>query len=217
MSPRQSSTVLLTGFGPFPGVSVNASAILAGRLSERLRARHPAFEVVTAVLPVEWETVGAHIAALLTQHRPSLALHFGVSHNAQGFVFETRAANACRLAADAQGSWPAAGSVDAAGPQYRTVGLPAETIVSRLTGLGLPAELSDDAGGYLCNALLYKSLGCEQARHGRLKAGFVHIPTELAGYGYDGQQSAPTCPLSWEQAVDGGLEIVAACLEGSRS
>jgi pyrrolidone-carboxylate peptidase len=45
-------------------------------------------------------------------------------------------------------------------------------LVEVLTGLGLDAELSDDAGDYICNHTLYLSLGSSVP-----SVGFIHLPT----------------------------------------
>ena len=92
------------------------------------------------------------------------------------------------------------------GRERRRVTLPVKTIVRRLHELGLPAEASDDAGQYLCNAVLYQSLGLIE---GAGMVGFVHLPSALAEDHGEGA-------LTVEQAVAGSLEILAVCLEAPR-
>lgn len=193
--------VLITGFGPFPGVPVNASARLVAALAERATAAFPQAAFHVAVLPAEWDASPAMLAALLAKHQPQLSLHFGVAREAKGFRIETRAANACRLTDDAAGLRPVADWIVKAGDPFRTTTLPAAAITARLTALGIPATVSDDAGGYLCNAILYHALQHAEAAEGGVRTGFIHIPADLSGP-----------PLTFEQALAGALEIVRVCL-----
>src|SRR5690606_34563569 len=78
---------------------------------------------------------------------------------------------------------------------------------------GLAASLSDDAGAYLCNRVLYHSLGHPLCRAGALHTYFVHLPGDLAGHGADGTQPAPDCLLSMSGAVTGGVVLLGAALD----
>jgi pyrrolidone-carboxylate peptidase len=71
--------------------------------------------------------------------------------------------------------------------------------------------VSRDAGGYLCNATLYHSLGCARERPG-CRVGFIHIPAILGRPGAANRGRVGGRTLTREQAHAGGLEILAACL-----
>lgn len=197
-------SVLLTGFGPFPGVEMNASARLVRRLAARARRRFPDYRVATAILPTEWEDGPTRLARHLARARPLLALHFGVSREARGFVIETQGRNACHDSTDAKGRHPPKSQLDDHGPETRPARLPVAAIAERLAAAAFPVATSDDAGGYLCNAVLYRSLAEAEAGTGAALAGFVHIPVDL--------EDADT-PLPLAAALDGGIEIIAACLD----
>lgn len=194
--------VLITGFGPFPRVPVNASGALVGRLAVAARRRFPGAVISSAVLPTEWWRGPRRAESALLRARPDVAIHFGVSSRAEGFVIERRALNVCESSPDGAGELPLAELLDPGGPKQRGSTLPVGAIVKRLWALGLPATPSDDAGTYLCNAVLYTSLGLA-AGSGRM-TGFVHIPAVLAGGG--------ASPLNARQALTGGLEIIGVCL-----
>jgi len=205
---------LLTGFAPFPGVPVNASMRLVRELEAAAKGVFPDTTLSVAVLPTEWLAAPRQLEILIEQARPDLLLHFGVSNGARGFELELRGQNRCVLEPDAAGSLPAAEALDAGGPEVMRVTVPVARIVFRLRQRGIPAFLSHDAGGYLCNATLYHSLA--KARHapGR-RVGFIHIPAGLANPATNRLGRASACPLTWSQAIDGGLEILAACLNRS--
>ena len=97
------------------------------------------------------------------------------------------------------------------GPEFMAATLPVRHIVARLRRRGIPAFVSRDAGGYLCNATLYHSLGCARERPG-CRVGFIHIPATLGRPGAANRGRVGGRTLTWEQAHAGGLEILAACL-----
>ena len=206
-------TIVLTGFGPFPGIPYNASATLVPRLADATRARFPTYRTVYEVLPTDWRESPARLRRLIGKGNIVLALHFGVSKSADGFVLELVGRNQNAERCDASGSLPPSESVLEYGPDLLTCTLPAERICARLKGLGLPCSTSNDAGSYLCNALLYHSLTVAHAAGEPYLAGFVHIPADLAGSGPDACDPHPDCALDWHQALNGALEIVTACIE----
>lgn len=195
--------VLLTGFGPFPGVERNASAELALTLARMGGERHLDVRFVADVVPVDWRHAPLRICALVSQHRPAVSLHFGVSTRATGFVIEAYAYNATRHMPDENGQ--IAGSIDLVSGDRprRSATLPVRRIVRDLRAAGFPAELSSDPGRYLCNAVLYHSLRQATRTQPRLRAGFVHIPATLES-GVDGERSL----ISWPEAIVGGLQLV---------
>ena len=195
-------TVLLTGFGPFPGVVRNASADLVKALVRRARREMPEYRFVSAVLPTQWARIPALIASLHARHTPALVLHFGVAADVSGIRIETAARNVCGSSPDAAGHLPAFPNIEDGGPEIRTVTLPAEEIAATLESEGHPVSLSDDAGGYLCNAALYRSLAIAERRSGSCRTGFVHIPADL---------SQP--PTTFSAALQGALEIMRLALE----
>lgn len=194
--------VLLTGFGPFPGVPSNETERLVPALAAAARATYHAHAIYHEILPTEWTPAPKRLAAVLTALKPVLALHFGVAQDATGFRIECDSHNACQLIPDARGNIPPFLNLISGGSPSQTATVPVEEIVRRLRGLGLPAYASNDAGRYLCNAVLYHSLCFSTSSRTRFRAGFVHIPTDLAG---------PL--LTFEDALRGSLEIVKVCLE----
>ncbi|MFV0368780.1 MAG: pyroglutamyl-peptidase I, partial [Hyphomicrobiaceae bacterium] len=105
-SRQGSPRILITGFGPFPGVDVNMSAELA-KAAQRMTAAHsPDASIIAETLPTEWVRGLARIDELWALHQPSAALHLGVSANATGFVIERAAYNACSPNPDACGQLP---------------------------------------------------------------------------------------------------------------
>lgn len=211
---RHRPAILITGFGPFPTQPRNASSLLADAIAKAAPAHLPGFAIHAETLPTEWRAGPAMLEDLLERLQPVVALHFGVSHRAHGFVVETRARNALSDVIDACGETPDDACVAREGPAALTSTFPARQIVERLRRLGLPAQISRDAGGYLCNSVLYHSLH-HANRHEisgfAVRRGFVHIPDRLIDGAVIGARRGAPSKLSWPGAVEGGLAILAAC------
>jgi pyroglutamyl-peptidase len=210
---RDRPLILLTGFGPFPGAPRNASSLLTAELAQLAARRMPGYVVHAETLPTEWRAGPDRLSALFDEYAPAVVLHFGVSHRARGFVVETRAHNICRPFGDACGEAPAGICLADDGPGELAATLPTGLIVERLRRMGLPVQLSRDAGGYLCNAILYHSL--QRARRDASgmgpRRGFIHIPDRLSPDSASrggGTRRASACQLDWQDALQGGLEIM---------
>jgi len=171
MTPQK---LLVTGFGPFPGVARN----LSGWLAQELARSHDA-ELVAAVLPVCWQGAWAALAPLLDAERPRHVVLFGVSAGARGFCLEQYAYNEVAHTVDALGRHPRAEWLSTRGPAMRKASLPDGEIAAALAGAGLPVETSRDPGRYLCNATLYRTLEWAE-QSGAARAGFIHIPSGIA-------------------------------------
>jgi pyroglutamyl-peptidase len=209
---RRRDTILLTGFGPFPGVTNNASERLVPKLAHLAARRFSAHRVVARILPTEWERAPARLEDLYERERPKLVLHFGVSPNASAFVIETEAHNTRKAAADAAGSLPREDVVVRGGPETLAARLPAQDIAERLTALRFPAVTSRDAGSYLCNAILYRSLVCAEQIAEPEAVGFFHIPQHIPPALLKSRADPNEMRFDWGTALIGGLEIIRTCL-----
>ena len=198
-------TVLLTGFGPFRNVRKNASATLVRRLAREARLALPHCRFAVAVLPTEWVRAPSLLSELYERHAPALALHFGVASNIRGFRIETEARNFCRMSTDAAGSLPVSSCLCEGGAPELAATVAATAIARHLEAQGFEAKLSNDAGGYLCNAVFYHSLVEARVRGDRCKVGFIHIPVDSG------------TPEAAGRIVPGALEILKLALQPSAS
>lgn len=206
--PVDRPRVLLTGFGPFPGIATNASSVLVAELARQLTRAKAPVTLDTAILPTEWKAGPAALQAAVKAFAPDIALHFGVASEVTGIRLETLAQNARIQLADACGHVPRRSLISAIEPAHLLSTFPADAIRTRLERMGIRVELSTDAGRYLCNAALFRSLALTAKAKGAGVAGFVHIPSVLA----DPEQARTLQDFDWTQAVIGSLAIVEICL-----
>jgi pyroglutamyl-peptidase len=171
------ATILITGFGPFPGAPFNPTEPLAAELARR---RHPAFahvRRVAHVFPVSYEAVDRELPALLKRERPEVLLMFGLAGRSKHVRVETRARNALtRLLPDADGQVPVAASIVPGAPTTVPLRAPVRRLVLAARAAGVPTALSHDAGRYLCNYLCWRAAEAARAGGPRLVA-FIHVPS----------------------------------------
>ena len=152
------ATILITGFGPFPGAPYNPTGPLVGELARR---RHPAFanvRRVAHVFPVSYEAVDRELPALLKRERPDALIMFGLAVRARQMRIEMRARNAVtRMLPDVSGRIPLAATILPGGPPTVPLRSPAQRLLSAALATGVPVALSRDAGRYLCNYLCWRA------------------------------------------------------------
>jgi pyroglutamyl-peptidase len=164
--------VLLTGFGPFPGVAENPSGWLAETLAAQTATA--GYELHGHVLPTEWEAVTSLTPRLYTHLQPKVMIHFGVGPRAKTLRIEHSAQNRAARRGDAQGLHPSMSAISPDGQHRLDTRLPVNALAAYLRTRGYAASASRSCGSYLCNFLYYRSL--EWTRQHGGDALFVHVP-----------------------------------------
>ena len=174
-------TLLLTGFGPFPGAPFNPTGALVQRLA---RTRRPALADVTLIAHVfatSYATVERDLPKLIARHKPDALLMFGLAPRAKLLRVETRARNALALLPDAGGHAAPRVKIAPGGPSARALPAPTRHLLTTLRHARVPAALSRDAGRYLCNYLIWRAAEAAAKPHGPRLAAFVHVPNIRRG------------------------------------
>jgi pyroglutamyl-peptidase len=137
--------LLVTGFGRFPGVSVNPSAEVARRVAASPRWRRLGIEAEALVMPTAYAAIEAVLAPALAGGFDAV-LMIGVAGRARHVRVERRAANrASLLSPDVERRRRTAPAL-APGPSHRASRAGATAALARLRRAGLPCRLSQDAG-----------------------------------------------------------------------
>lgn len=198
MNNTKPTRVLITGFEPFGGSTLNPSQAII----EAIESKTISFAEVklcTALLPVDTSAVYTDIASLWKRHDPDVVLHLGESAKADRLTLERVALNLLDFdLPDNAGKLIHDEQVDPAGPPARFVTLPVRVLQDRLGHCGIQTTLSLSAGAYLCNQVLYLSLAQAQQQGGRM-VGFIHVPS-LPEQVKSGERQAPAMPF--EQLIE---------------
>ena len=168
-------TILLTGFGPFPGAPFNPTGPLVERLA---RLRRPALadtKIVAHVFPTSYAAVDRELPILIAKHRPDALLMFGLAPRTRALRIETRARNAVALLPDAAGAARAA-KIAPGGPSAIALPTPAVQLLAAARAARMPVMQSPDAGRYLCNYLCWRASEAVRSEDGPRLAAFVHVP-----------------------------------------
>lgn len=170
--------VLVTGFEPFGGASTNPSQEIARALAGRTIAGR---QVVGAVLPCVFGQANRTLRELLRRHRPELVVCLGLAAGRHAITPERVAINVddARIP-DNAGCQPVDRPIVAGGPAAYWSTLPIKAIVAALRARGIPAEVSQTAGTFVCNHVFYGLMRALR-RHPNVRGGFVHVPAERVG------------------------------------
>jgi pyroglutamyl-peptidase len=173
---RRPTTILVTGFGPFPGAHSNPTGELVRALARLRSPGLAAVRVIAHVFPTSYAAVDAELPALLEQHRPDALVMFGLAARTAHLRIETCARNArSGLLADASGRLPVTRHIRAGAPSRIVGRAPFERLAIALRAAGLPAGLSHNAGRYLCNYAYWRAIERTDAPTPRIVV-FVHVP-----------------------------------------
>lgn len=192
-------TVLITGFEPFGGETVNPSwevvKQLDGAIIDDCR-------VVARQLPCVFGESLSVLNAAIDALQPSVVLAVGQAGGRVDVTVERVAINVddARIP-DNHGQQPVDVAIVEGGPAAWFSTLPIKAIVAALRESGIPASVSQTAGTFVCNHVMYGVLH-KLADNPEVKGGFIHIP-------YLPEQAAahPGAPSMATQTVKQALEI----------
>ncbi|WET39481.1 pyroglutamyl-peptidase I [Citrobacter enshiensis] len=192
-------TVLITGFEPFGGEQVNPSWEVVSRLDNAIIA---GCRVVARQLPCVFGESLTVLNAAIDALSPSLVLAVGQAGGRADITVERVAINVddARIP-DNRGRQPVDEPIVAQGPAAWFSSLPIKAMVAAMREAGVPASVSQTAGTFVCNHVMYGLLHKLSARS-EVKGGFIHIP-------YLPEQAAahPGAPSMAAATVRQALEI----------
>jgi pyroglutamyl-peptidase len=192
--------ILLTGFEPFGGETLNPSweavrALDGVRFQDR--------SVVAACLPVEFEAASHRLRELIAATHPCLVLCVGQAGGRERLSIERVAINVvdARIP-DNAGARPIDEPIVVEGPAAYFATLPIKAMLEALHAARIPAEISQTAGTYVCNAAFYALMHALRDQP-RVRGGFIHIP--YAPEQATQHPQAPSMPL---ETIQQALRIV---------
>jgi pyroglutamyl-peptidase len=165
--------ILLTGFDPFGGESINPSWEAVHALHGKRIGGH---RIVALQLPTAFADSLRMLKTAMRELAPTILLGVGQAGGRQQLSIERVAVNMqdARIP-DNAGDQPVDEPVIADGPAAYFSTLPIKAMLAALHAQGLPAEISNSAGTYVCNHIAYAMLHLAAKRRG-VRAGFIHIP-----------------------------------------
>lgn len=168
------ATVLVTGIEPFDGETINPSWEAARRLDgEAIDGA----TIAARLLPCVIGKVNGVLRDAIEETSPDIVVCLGQAGGRSDISVERVGINIvdARIP-DNDGHQPVDEPVVPGGPAAYFSTLPIKAIVAALRAHGIPASVSQTAGTYNCNAILY-GLSHYIARHRpAMRGGFIHVP-----------------------------------------
>ncbi|WP_312526252.1 pyroglutamyl-peptidase I [Comamonas sp.] len=170
------TTVLVLGFEPFDKAPLNPAWEVARRLDGMTI---DGARVAGVQLPCVFGKALEALDAALQQHQPSLVIALGLAGGRTALSIERVAINVddARIA-DNAGQQPIDVAVATDGPAAYFARLPIKQAVAAMRAAGVPAEVSNTAGTFVCNHVFYglmHRLNTVPA-WAQTRGGFVHVP-----------------------------------------
>jgi pyroglutamyl-peptidase len=166
--------LLLTGFEPFDGSSLNPSQ----QIVERLAAEGlPGIELLTAILPVDRLRGPEKLPQLIEKFHPDAVLCLGEASTRSVLSIERLAVNLLNFTIpDNQGAQVEDEPIIPGGPAAYFATLPVQKACEAVKAAQVPVEISLSAGSYLCNQVFYTLLNFLVHQGLDIPAGFIHLP-----------------------------------------
>ena len=163
--------ILITGFAPFGGQSINPSYEAVKALPEQIGRA----EIIKAEVPVVFGKAGEVLAALMDQYRPDAVICVGQAGGRDAISLERVAINIMDASApDNEGNQPVDQPIVPDGPAAYFSTLPLRRMEEAILDKEIPCRISNTAGTYVCNDLMYRLL--HRVAETGMPAGFIHVP-----------------------------------------
>src|SRR6478735_457348 len=165
--------ILVTGFEPFGGEPINPSWEAVRGLPDTISGA----EIVKVMIPVVFGRTAEVVHDAIADHDPDVVLHVGQA----GGRFEVSPERVAINVDDARipdndEEQPIDVPIRDDGPAAYFSSLPVKAMVTAMRGAGIPARVSNTAGTYVCNHIMYQALYMIEHEFAGKRAGFVHVP-----------------------------------------
>lgn len=165
--------LLLTGFDPFGGERINPALEAVKRVADKIDN----IEVIKLEIPTVFYKSIETVDQAIVEVNPDVVLCIGQAGGRYDITVERVAINVndARIA-DNEGQQPLDGPIFEDGDSAYFTNLPMKAMVAEIRQAGIPSSVSNTAGTFVCNHLMYGVLYLASKKYPGLKAGFIHVP-----------------------------------------
>lgn len=165
--------VLITGFDPFGGESINP----AWEAVKAMKDNIDGIEVIKLQIPTVFKKSAEKLFAGIEEHKPDAVICIGQAGGRYDMSVERVAINMDdgRIP-DNEGYQPIDTPVYEDGENAYFATLPIKGIVEEIKLAKIPASVSNTAGTYVCNHIMYSLLYYVSKNNLNIKGGFIHVP-----------------------------------------
>lgn len=165
--------VLLTGFDPFGGDSTNPSYEAVKRVPDTIDG----IEVIKKEIPTVFRKSIEILEQSIEEYKPDIVICVGQAGGRYDITIERVAINIddARIP-DNEGNQPIDEPIFADGDAAYFSSLPIKAITNEIKKEGIPASVSNTAGTFVCNHIMYGLLYLIDKKYNNIKGGFIHVP-----------------------------------------
>lgn len=165
--------ILVTGFDPFDGEKVNPALEAVKSLPSEIHGA----EVYWVEIPTVFYKAAEVLETAIVRFQPDAVLCIGQAGGRTSLTPERVAINQddARIP-DNQGNQPIDTPIRLDGEAAYFSTLPIKAMVQAIKEEGLPATVSNTAGTFVCNHLMYQALYLADKKFPHMRSGFMHIP-----------------------------------------
>jgi len=196
---------LITAFDPFGGETINPTLTAVMALPDKIDG----VKIIKQELPTVYGKSFGILLPILEQERPDAIISVGQAGGRASISIERIAINIDdSTMADNDGIIHTDRQIVTSSPAAYFSTLPVKDILRDLQQAGIPASISNTAGTFVCNHIMYATLHYAAINNLDMKVGFVHVP-----YLPSQTLSKPSAPsMSIENIVDGLKIIICAAI-----
>ena len=164
--------IIVTGFDPFGGEKINPSIECVKAFPEI-----EGVELIRLELPTVFKESAKRLNEVINEVKPDAVLSVGQAGGRSGISMERIAINVddARIP-DNISQQPIDETIQTEGAAAYFSTLPIKRIVKAIREAGISAEVSNSAGTFVCNHIMYQALFAATKSDKPFKAGFMHIP-----------------------------------------
>lgn len=165
--------ILVTGFDPFGDDVINPAIEAVKRLPDTIKDA----EIIKLEIPTVFNKSVEVEKSAIEAHQPDYILNIGQAGGRFALTPERVAINEddARIP-DNEGQQPIDEPIKEDGQPAYFSQLPIKAMVTYMKEANVPAEVSNTAGTFVCNHIMYQSLYLTNKEYPNIKAGFMHIP-----------------------------------------
>lgn len=165
--------ILVTGFDPFGQDTINPALEAVKQLPNEILGA----SIIKLEIPTMFHQSANVVNLAIQQHQPDIVVHIGQAGGRFGITPERIAINLddARIA-DNSSQQPIDQLIAENGPAAYFSQLPVKAMVAKMQEMGIPATVSNSAGTFVCNHIMYQTLHYCQMNYPQIQSGFIHVP-----------------------------------------
>ena len=164
--------ILITGFDAFGGEKINPASLILDRLPDKINGN----KIEKLTIPTAFFRVADLIERKIVDLRPDIVISIGQAGGRSDITVERVAINIADASiADNDGKKPIDEKIRRDGENAYFSTLPIKAIVENLRTEEIPASVSNSAGTFVCNFVMYNDLYFA-SKYKNISAGFIHVP-----------------------------------------